>query len=246
MNIFRGSRKLTLAALSLMLCLAFVSSPVAAAKGTAIATVVKKHHLPKGFVYLDEVIPRAQYDIRYYSDYNFIGTRVDGYKAPVAIMTSPAAKALKAVNDDLERRGFSLKIFDAYRPQKAVNHFKRWSKDITDTKMKKTFYPQVDKRNLFKLGYLASKSGHSRGSTVDLTMVDNKTGKELDMGGSFDFLGDISTHGTKLITAKQTANRNLLKNTMMKHGFKPYSKEWWHYTLQHEPFPSTYFDFDVE
>jgi zinc D-Ala-D-Ala dipeptidase len=213
---------------------------------TGEKAVEKLRKLPKGFVYLDEVIPDAKYEIRYYSDYNFVGEPIDGYKAPVPIFSSKAADALKKVNSELERKGYQLLIYDAYRPQKAVNHFIRWAKDAEDVKMKKIFYPEVDKTKVFKLGYVASKSGHSRGSTVDLTMVVKKTGKAVDMGGPYDFFGEISGHGTKLITAKQTANRNLLKNAMVKHGFKPYAKEWWHYTLVNEPFPKKYFDFDVE
>ncbi|UVI32885.1 M15 family metallopeptidase [Paenibacillus spongiae] len=209
-------------------------------------TVIKKRQLPKGFVYLDEVIPSALYDIRYYSDYNFVGKPIEGYKAPLAIMSSKAAEALAAVNQDLEDQGYVLKIYDAYRPKKAVEHFIRWSKDSQDSAMKETFYPDEEKESLFKRGYIAKRSGHTRGSTVDLTIVDKETGNEVDMGGVFDFLGDISAHGSKLITAKQAANRNILKNAMVKQGFEPYSKEWWHYTLHDEPFPKQYFDFDVE
>lgn len=209
-------------------------------------TVAKKRNLPKGFVYVDEAIPDAKFEIRYYTEYNFVGTRIDGYKAPVPILSVKAANALKAVDEELERKGYALLIFDAYRPQKAVNHFIRWAKDPKDTKMKKVFYPSVDKTKVFKLGYVASKSGHSRGSTVDLTLVYIKTGKPVDMGSPYDFFGAISSHGTKLITARHTTHRNILKNAMVKHGFKPYDKEWWHYTLKNEPYPSKYFDFDVE
>ncbi|BBI34215.1 M15 family metallopeptidase [Cohnella abietis] len=208
--------------------------------------IEKKRKLPKGFVYMDEVIPAAKSEIRYYSDYNFVGKRIDGYKAPIAILASDAAKALKAVSDEVEKKGYTLLIYDAYRPQKAVNHFIRWAKDSKDTKMKDIFYPAVDKTKVFKLGYVASKSGHSRGGTVDLTIIDKKTGEIVDMGSPYDFFGDISSHGTKLITSEQTANRNILKNAMVKHGFRLYSKEWWHYTLNKEPFPNKYFDFDVE
>ncbi|MDG0812517.1 M15 family metallopeptidase [Cohnella rhizosphaerae] len=206
----------------------------------------KQRKLPKGFVYLDEVIPSAVYEIRYYSDYNFVGARVDGYKAPYAVMTQQAAKALQAVAADLAAKGYKLVVYDAYRPQKAVDHFIRWSKDPKDQKTKDVFYPDTDKRKLFKLGYLASKSGHSRGSTVDLSIAGLKTGKAVDMGGSFDFLGPVSAHGAKLANAAQTANRNLLKKAMEKRGFKAYDKEWWHYTLAKEPYPKTYFNFDVE
>ncbi len=211
-------------------------------------SIEKRNQLPKGkgFVYLDEVIPDAVYDIRYYTGDNFIGERIDGYNAPFAILTLRAARALKKVNDDLEKQGYRLKIIDAYRPQKAVDHFIAWSKKPQDTLMKEKFYPDVDKKNLFKLGYLSSKSGHSRGSTVDLTMVYKRTGEEVDMGGRVDFLGAISAHGAKGLTKEQRKHRYILKTAMVKQGFKPYSKEWWHYTLKNEPYPSTYFDFDVE
>lgn len=208
--------------------------------------VKKKRMLPEGFVYVDEVIPTAMFDIRYYGEYNFVGSRIDGYKAPLAILTAKAASALKSVNEELESKGYVLLIYDAYRPQKAVDHFTRWAKDAKDIRMKQDFYPKVDKTKVFKLGFVASKSGHSRGSTVDLTIAYKKTGETVDMGSPFDFFGEISSHGTKLITAKQTANRNILKNAMLKHGFKLYEKEWWHYTLKIEPYPNRYFNFDVE
>ncbi|MGG6310998.1 M15 family metallopeptidase [Paenibacillus macerans] len=212
------------------------------------AAIAKQHQLPegKGFVYLDEIIPSAEYDIRYYTGDNFIGEQINGYNGPFAILTLRAARALKKVNDDLEKQGYHLKIIDAYRPQKAVDHFIAWAKQTHDTKMKDKFYPDVDKKNLFKLGYLSSKSGHSRGSTVDLTMVYKKTGQEVDMGSRVDFLGTISSHGAKGLTKEQRAGRYILKTAMVKQGFKPYSKEWWHYTLEDEPYPSAYFDFDVE
>lgn len=222
------------------------TSELESVSGSVSEPVTKHNHLPKGFVYLDEVIPNAQYDIRYYSDNNFIGKPIKGYEAPLAIMTSKAATSLKKVNEDLEKQGYRLKIIDAYRPQKAVNHFISWSKNAVDTEMKELFYPDVDKRNLFKLGYLSSKSGHSRGSTVDLTLVYKRTGEEVDMGSRVDYLGEISSHGSKLITKEQRKHRYILKTAMVNRGFKPYSKEWWHYTLKNEPYPSTYFNFDVE
>lgn len=208
--------------------------------------VIKKNNLPKGFVYLDEMIPTAIYDIRYFGHFNFIGKQIDGYHAPIAIMSSEAAEALKAVNDELEEKGYHLKIFDAYRPSKAVAHFIRWSTDLEDDSMKDEFYPDIDKQNLFKLGYISRKSGHSRGSTVDLTAVDKTSGEELDMGSTYDWLGEMSHYGTKLITAEQAANRDILRTAMMNHGFEPYSKEWWHFTLKDEPYPKKYFDFDIE
>lgn len=255
----RPARKvgLTLAALSLMVCVsaADIGDTAAASKpaerpasSSKAAEIAKKYQLPKGkgFVYLDEVIPDAEYDLRYYTGDNFIGERIDGYNGPFAILTLRAARALKKANDDLGTQGYRLKIIDAYRPQKAVNHFARWSKDPLDIEMKERFYPGVDKRNLFKQGYLSSKSGHSRGSTVDLTLVYKKTGEEVDMGSRVDFLGPISAHGAKGLTKAQRTARYLLKTAMVKQGFQPYSKEWWHYTLKNEPYPSTYFDFDVE
>ncbi|MEK3736102.1 M15 family metallopeptidase [Paenibacillus sp. FSL H7-0941] len=206
----------------------------------------KKHRLPQGFVYLDEVIPTAHFEIRYYGDNNFVGERIDGYKAPLAIFSRTAATALKAVSEDLAKKGYILKIYDAYRPQTAVNHFVRWSQNSADTKMKQQYYPLLDKRNLFKLGFIAKKSGHSRGSTIDLTIVNKETGVDVDMGSPFDFFGDISFYDTSLITKTQKANRAILKEVMVKQGFKPYSKEWWHFTLIKEPFPKQYFDFKVE
>ena len=213
--------------------------------GDAMAPV-KQRNLPQGFVYLDEEIPGALFDLRYYTEDNFVGAKIDGYAAPVPIASAAAAKALKAVQEDLEPQGLVLLIYDAYRPRKAVEHFKRWAKDPEDDAMKAEYYPEVDKANVFKLGFVASKSGHSRGSTIDLTLADAGTGLALDMGSPFDFFGDVSSHGAQGITAEQSANRNLLKNAMVKRGFKPYNKEWWHYTLKEEPFPAKYFDFDIE
>jgi D-alanyl-D-alanine dipeptidase len=201
--------------------------------------------MPSGFVYLDQVIPRAQYDIRYYSANNFVGTRIDGYNAPSAILTIEAAQALKAVSEELDAEGYYLKIFDAYRPQKAVHHFIRWAQDENDTKMKSQYYPHLNKKDLFNLGLLAKKSAHSRGSTVDLTLVSKTTGQDLDMGGSYDYLDPVSAHGSNKITPDQTYNRRLLKNAMLRHGFRPNPMEWWHYTLMNEPYPNRYFDFDI-
>ncbi|WP_217492816.1 M15 family metallopeptidase [Bacillus sp. FJAT-27264] len=212
----------------------------------SLSTPEKQYKLPQGFAYLDEIIPSAQYEIRYYSSNNFVGKRINGYKAPLAIMSQPAANALKAVSDNLARQGYILRIYDTYRPQKAVNHFIRWSKDASDIKMKQQYYPALDKKNLFKLGFISSKSGHSRGSTVDLTLAYLKNGTVVDMGSPYDFFGPISYYDTKLISKTQMANRKILKDAMMKEGFQPYSKEWWHFTLKKEPYPGKYFDFDVE
>lgn len=211
-----------------------------------LAGCTQKTHSPEGFVYIKQVIPNAQCDIRYYSENNFVGTRIDGYKAPVAILSNEAARALKNASEELNSQGYCLKIFDAYRPQKAVNHFIRWSSDLNDIKMKHWYYPNVGKKDLFRLGYIARKSGHTRGSTVDLTLVYKRTGEELDMGSSFDFLDEISEYNTTRITANQSANREILRSVMQKHGFKAYAKEWWHFTLINEPYPNQYFNFDVE
>ena len=200
----------------------------------------------EGFVYITDVAPDVILETRYYGTYNFLGTRVDGYNAPTAILSRPAAEALKKVCDDLRGQGYTLKVFDAYRPKSAVAHFVRWAKDVKDTKMKTDFYPDVDKAKLFELGYIAEKSGHSRGGTVDLTIVDMRTGKEVDMGSPFDFFGKVSHHGTSLISPEQTANRQILKKAMTAGGFKAYDAEWWHYTLKNEPYPDTYFDFPVD
>lgn len=206
----------------------------------------KKHALPDGFVYLDDHIPGIMLDIRYFGENNFVGAPIDGYNAPFAIMAVEAADALANVQEEVQELGYTLLIYDAYRPQKAVEHFKAWSQDPEDTKTKDDYYPDLDKSRLFKMGYIASRSGHSRGSTVDLTLADASTGEPVDMGGPYDFFGELSHHGTALIDDEQAANRLILKEAMERHGFKAYSKEWWHYTLRNEPYPDTYFDFDVE
>ena len=197
------------------------------------------------FVLLSEYVPDAILEIRYYSTYNFVGDRIDGYEEPVAMLTKEAATALKAVSDDLKAKGYRLKIYDAYRPQKAVTHFMNWAKDINDIRMKEYFYPELDKSVLFDQGYIAEKSGHSRGSTVDLTLFDMKTEKEVDMGGTFDYFGELSHPDYKNITEEQYNNRMILREAMIANGFKPLDEEWWHFTLENEPFPDTYFTFPV-
>lgn len=206
----------------------------------------EENSIPEGFVYAEELIPDVVLEVRYYLADNFVGSRVDGYLAPKVILTVEAAEALAAVADELRQQGLALKIFDGYRPQQAVNHFIRWAADVEDIKMEDKYYPEVDKKDLFRLGYIARKSGHSRGSTVDLTLVDIDTGEELDMGSGFDYFGEISHHDTDLISEVQLQNRTILKKVMEKHGFIPYSGEWWHYTLENEPYPNTYYDFPVQ
>ena len=210
------------------------------------------------FVNLAEAIPDAILEIRYYSTYNFVGTRVDGYEEPIALLTRQAADSLRAVSDDLLKQGYRLKIYDAYRPQCAVDHFVRWAADVNDTLMKPYFYPKVPRDKLFELGYIAKRSGHTRGSTVDLTLFDMATEKELDMGGTFDWFG-LESHpdfggnprtgkykGNAKITAEQFHNRMILREAMLRHGFKAIDEEWWHFTLKNEPFPNTYFTFPVK
>lgn len=197
------------------------------------------------FVLLSEAVPDAILEIRYYSTYNFVGERITGYEEPLAFLTKEAAAALKEVSDDLVSQGYRLKIFDAYRPQMAVTHFMNWALDPDDVKMKEYFYPELEKDTLFPQGYIAEHSGHSRGSTVDLTLFDMKTEKEVDMGGTFDYFGELSHPDYKDITDEQYANRMILRDAMLRHGFKPLVEEWWHFTLEDEPYPDTYFTFPV-
>ena len=197
------------------------------------------------FVSLTEAVPDAILEIRYFSTYNFVGERIDGYLAPTALMTREAADSLRAVSDDVIKLGYRLKIYDAYRPQCAVDHFVRWASDVSDTSMRQYFYPDVDKSLLFEQGYIYEKSGHTRGSTVDLTLFDMTTEKEVDMGGTFDWFGVESHPDYMDITPEQYANRMILREAMLRHGFKPLEEEWWHFTLKDEPYPDTYFKFPV-
>ena len=198
-----------------------------------------------GFVSVSEATPDVILEIRYFSTYNFIGDRIEGYEEPVALLTKEAAAALRAVSDDAAKQGYRLKIFDAYRPQQAVSHFMRWAKDEKDARMKAYFYPDLEKKDLIPGGYIAEHSGHSRGSTVDLTLFDMKTGKELDMGGPFDFFGERSHTDFSGVSPEQHASRMLLQRMMTDRGFEPYAGEWWHFTLANEPYPDTYFTFPV-
>ena len=214
------------------------------------------------FVTLTDIVPDAILEIRYFGTYNFVGDRIDGYEEPTALLTKVAADSLLAVSEDVKAQGYRLKIYDAYRPQKGVDHFVRWAQN-DDVSMKAFFYPDLDKGVLFKQDYIMEKSGHTRGSTVDLTLFDMKTEKELDMGGTFDWFGVEShpdfcgnpetgeyTGGTspagRSITKEQFANRMILRQAMLRHGFKALDSEWWHFTLKNEPFPDTYFTFPVK
>ncbi len=216
------------------------------------------------FVNITDVVPDVILEIRYYSTYNFVGKRVDGYIQPTALLTREAAAALKEVSDDVKAQGYRLKIYDAYRPQRAVDHFVRWAADIPDTLMKAYFYPDLDKSVLFDQEYIMAKSGHTRGSTVDITLFDMATEKELDMGGTFDWFGPEShpdfggnpdtgkytgdcsaSPAGRTITEEQFANRMILRRAMLAHGFRALDSEWWHFTLKDEPFKDTYFDYPV-
>lgn len=214
-----------------------------------LIAILNPKHIPDRFVYLHEHIPDALIDLRYYSTDNFIGDTIDGYNAPICIISIEAAKALSKVHAELKSMGLGIKIFDTYRPQQAVDHFIRWAKDLEDTKMKNNYYPEEDKALLFRKGYIASKSGHSRGSTVDLTIIYKnglRRGDELDMGTPWDFFSPLSWPASDQVSAEQKANRMLLQKVMVKYGFKPLKEEWWHFTLKNEPFPDTYFNFPIE
>ena len=198
------------------------------------------------FVLLADVCPDIIQEIRYYTTYNFVGERIPGYERPIAYLTRQAADSLKLVCDDLKEQGYRLKVFDAYRPQMAVDFFVRWGSDLEDQRMKEYFYPDCPKSELFHRGYIAHKSGHTRGSTLDLTLFDMKTEREVDMGGTYDFLGETShynySHG---LTRDQINHRRILREAMMRHGFKPIAVEWWHFTLRNEPYPDHYFTFPI-
>jgi D-alanyl-D-alanine dipeptidase len=204
--------------------------------------------LPEGFVYADEAIPDLIVDLRYSGPDNFVGEPIDGYEAPRVILTAPAAAALAEVQKTVSAFGLRLQIFDAYRPERAVRQFLRWAELPSDPETKRAYYPDIEKKNLFEEGYVATRSSHSRGSTVDLTLVmTDAEGRqhELDMGTRFDFFGPESWPAFERLTGEQRSNRLLLRLAMERHGFVPFDKEWWHFTLGNEPFPETYFDFPV-
>lgn len=199
------------------------------------------------FVVLADVVPDIIQEIRYYSTYNFVGKRIPGYEAPVALMTRRAADSLKRVSDELKEQGYRLKVFDAYRPQRAVLYFIGWARHSSDTLMKPYFYPNLPKDSLFVKGYLSSRSAHARGSTVDLTLFDMHTEREVDMGGPYDRLDTISQFNYREgLSKEQIRHRILLREVMMRHGFKPVRTEWWHFQLREEPYPSKVFDFPID
>ena len=200
---------------------------------------------PSGFVLLADYVPHIVQEIRYYSTYNFIGERIDGYEEPCALLTKEAARALKGVSNELIVQGYRLKVFDAYRPACAVRQFVLWGIEDQDVRMKPYFYPELEKQELFARGYIAKQSSHSRGSAVDLTLLDMKTGRELDMGSPFDLFSELSHPDCRGITEEQFENRMLLRRVMLRHGFQPIDCEWWHFSLKNEPYPDTYFAFPV-
>lgn len=225
---------------------------------------------PADFVDIKDVIPSIALDIRYYTSHNFVGDKIDGYNAPKCLLTEQATEALKNVQEELNEFSLSLKVYDCYRPQRAVNQFIEWAEDPDDTKMKSEFYPDTDKKDLFRQDYVAKKSGHSRGSTVDVTIVPIPTPLEdkyepgqtlypcywpmgkrfrdnsVDMGTGFDCFSEFSHTDNKQLNVQQRVNRLALKSIMEKYGFINLESEWWHYTLEDEPYPNTYFDFVIE
>ena len=211
-------------------------------------TITYKAQLPEGFVYLKDEIPNLVEDIRYYGSDNFVGTPIKGYEKPRAILSAKATEALKQAQAELNLFGLGFKIFDSYRPQQSVDHFVEWAKDLTDTKRKATYYPEVQKQHLFRDGYIASRSSHTRGSTVDLTIINllSDAQTELDMGSAWDYFGPISWPSSEDPTAEQRSNRMLLQMIMKKYGFRWLDTEWWHFTFNDEPFPETYFNFPVK
>lgn len=220
----------------------FPSAPQVRADGTSASR-------PEGFVDVEQVAPGVRKDIRYFTAFNFVGARIDGYLASRCLLTAQAADALKRVQAELKPFGLGLKVFDCYRPQRAVDHFIRWARDLADTRMKSRFYPDVDKKDLFRDGYIAGRSSHTRGSTVDLTLVAvtaDGTARDVDMGTGFDLFSPSSWPDSRKVSGDQRAHRMLLRTLMTKHGFAPYPQEWWHFTLRDEPFPDTYFNFPVE
>jgi len=218
---------------------------IAVAVSYSFALAVQAQEVPRSFVDAATVVPGLVVDMRYAGSHNFIGRRIDGYESGRCLLTRQAAEALAKVQRELSSRGFGLKVFDCYRPVRAVSHFVRWARDHADTATKDAYYPEVAKRDLFKRGYIASRSGHSRGSTLDLTVIRRDDGRELDMGTAFDFFSPRSWPSSMAVTPAQRANRMRLDGAMRRAGFRSLHTEWWHFTLRNEPFPKTYFDFVV-
>ncbi|MBR2273671.1 MAG: M15 family metallopeptidase [Alphaproteobacteria bacterium] len=208
----------------------------------AIAEIISTDK--SNFAEISSVIDDVVYDIRYYSSNNFTGHKINGYKAPRAYLTKEALSALAKAAEDLRAQGYRLLIWDSYRPQKAVDNFVNWINNPND-EGDKSFYPNLEKSDLLARDYVMAKSGHSRGSTVDLTII-KKDGSFVDMGGTFDLFAEISHPDYANITDEQKHNRQILQDAMTKAGFKGISSEWWHFTLKEEPYQDTYFNFDIE
>lgn len=242
-----------------LLCSLLLATPLHADTSSSANPQAVTEARHPGFVDLTQAIPDIALDIRYYTSFNFVGKPVDGYKQPKCLLSKEAAKALKPVQETLLKQNLALKIYDCYRPQQAVDHFVHWAKDLNDTKLKSVFYPNVDKKNLFKEGYIATRSGHSRGSTVDLTIIPYPAPPQtpyvpgmafkdnsIDMGTGFDYFDPLSHTANPQIKGQAHENRLMLKHLMEKHGFKSIKAEWWHFTLKNEPFRNQYFNFPVE
>lgn len=197
-----------------------------------------------GFVSISDIFPEALLDIRYYTSFNFTGARVDGYEQPIALMTKEAATALSEIGKQFMERGYLLRIYDAYRPVCAVRCFERWAAS-DDIRMKPWFYPEVEKKDLFNLGFVAHDSAHCGGSTVDLTLFDMKKGVDVEMGGAFDYFGKQSHYDATGLTDSERQNRALLREVMVSGGFRPIQTEWWHFTLQDAPYSNVRFTFPV-
>lgn len=260
---FTGLSRALRGAVTALVTLLAVSTATAPARATPEPTA------PADFVALRSVDPTIIEEMRYFTPHNFVGERIDGYRQPLCILTRPAAEALHRAQQQLLRQGYTLKVYDCYRPQRAVNHFVRWAEDLDDQRMKAEFYPNVDKTRLFEDGYIAAKSGHSRGSTVDLTVVrlparptrpyvpgqtlvpcfapqdERFPDNSVDMGTGFDCFDTLAHTLDPRIQGEQRANRLLLKGTLEGLGFVNLAEEWWHYTFKPEPYPATYFDFPV-
>lgn len=236
-----GFSKLPWTAIHLSIALALLLMPLE----FSVAAETVDADIPAEFADIHLTIPTIELDVRYFSEDNFVGAAIDGYGADKVYLTEATIDALKIVQQELKSFGLGLKIFDGYRPQMAVDHFVRWAEDLADTSMKQHYYPAVEKKNLFRDGYIAARSGHSRGSTVDLTLIALHSGEELDMGTGWDFFDPKSWPSSKAVNEQQRANRLLLRTVMLNHGFKPLAEEWWHFSLENEPFPDTYFEFQI-
>lgn len=214
--------------------------------GGSYAEEASDYTLPAGFVYVADLIPDVILEMRYASDHNFVGNVIPGYEANVAILTREAAEKLKKAADEFRQMGYRIKIFDAYRPARAVRYFVEWANDPNDIRMKAEFYPEFkNKQELLDLEYIARNSSHCKGSALDMTLVDAE-GNELDMGTCFDYFGEAAGHGARGLTQEQRSNRKILLETMENNGFKRFDREWWHYRMIGQPYPDTSFDFIVK